>query len=191
MLNVAEARIFGWEGTINASHKIRESVLTYQFGYTYSYGANAEEDTTLNNILSVMKGAFQAFSISDEEYADYYENGEQNILHGMLRYRFRHTIKMDVNLDIKKFSFGTNIRYYSFMDRVNAVFAIFIPDIQDYRDAQNNRGDFVVDLRGQYHFSDQFTLGFICKNALNNDYQLRPAKPDAPRSFTFQGRFTF
>lgn len=191
MLNVAEARIFGWEGTINASHKIRESVLTYQFGYTYSYGANAEEDTTLNNILSVMKGAFQAFSISDEEYADYYENGEQNILHGMLRYRFRHTIKMDVNLDIKKFSFGTNIRYYSFMDRVDAVFAIFIPDIQDYRDAQNNRGDFVVDLRGQYHFSDQFTLGFICKNALNNDYQLRPAKPDAPRSFTFQGRFTF
>ena len=61
----------------------------------------------------------------------------------------------------------------------------------EYRDAQKNKGDFVVDLRAQYHFSDKFTLGFICKNVLNNDYQLRPAKPDAPRSFTFQGKFTF
>lgn len=191
MLNIADARIFGWEGTINASHKIKESVLTYQFGYTYSYGANAEEDTTLNNMFSVVKGAFQAFKISDEEYSDYYDNGEQNILHGMLRYRFRHNIKMDINVDMKKFSFGTNIRYYSFMDRVDAVFALFIPGIQDYRDAQNNKGDFVVDLRGQYHFSDKFTLGVICKNVLNNDYQLRPAKPDAPRSYTVQGKFTF
>mgnify|MGYP006251383531 FL=1 len=100
-------------------------------------------------------------------------------------------IKSDFNIDIKKVSIGTNIRYYGFMDRVDAVFALFIPGIQDYRDSQLNKGDFVFDLRAQYHFSENFTLGFICKNAFNNDYQLRPAKPDAPRSFTFQGKFSF
>jgi len=189
--NIAEARIFGWEGTISGSNKIKKAVLTYQFGYTYNYAANAEEDTTLNRILPVIKGAFRAFKISKEEYKEFYDSGEQNILYGLLRYRFRHTIKMDINVDFKKFSFGTNIRYYGFMDRVDAVFAFAIPNIQEYRDSQNFKGDFVVDLRAQFHFSENFTLGFICKNAFNNDYQLRPAKPDAPRSFTLQGKFTF
>jgi iron complex outermembrane receptor protein len=189
--NIAEARIFGWEGTISGSNKIKKAVLTYMFGYTYNYAANAQEDTTLNRIIPVIKGAFRAFKISDEEFKEFYDSGEQNILYGMLRYRFRHTIKMDINVDFKKFSFGTNVRYYSFMDRVDAVFAFAIPNIQDYRDSQNYKGDFVVDLRAQYHFSENFSLGFICKNALNNDYQLRPAKPDAPRSYTFQGKFTF
>ena len=189
--NIAEARIFGWEGTISGSNKFKKATLTYQFGYTYNYAANAQEDTTLNGILPVIKSAFRAFKISDEEYSDFYGSGEQNILYGMLRYRFRHTIKMDINVDFERVSFGTNIRYYGFMDRVDAVFAFAIPDIQDYRDSQNNKGEFVVDLRAQYNFSENFTLGFICKNVMNNDYQLRPAKPDAPRSYTFQGKFTF
>lgn len=191
MENVADARTIGWEATLSASNKIRKALLTYQFGYTYSYVANASEDTTLQNFGSLIKNAFSAFRIKESEYDAFYDEGEQNILYGMMRYRFRHVVKSDINLDIQKFSFGTNIRYYGFIDRVDAVFAFFIPGIQDYRDSQNNKGDVVVDLRAQYHFSDKFTLGFICKNAFNNDYQLRPAKPDAPRSFTFQGKFSF
>lgn len=192
MLNIAEARIFGWEGSMSASHKIKKSVLTYQLGYTYSYAANAEEDSDLEKFFPVVKQAFKAFSISDEEYTDFYDNGERNVLWGMLRYRFRHTLKADINVDLKeKVSFGTNIRYYSFMDRVDAVFEKFIPGIGDYRRAQNNKGDVVIDVRAQYHINKMFTIGFVCKNVFNNDYQLRPAKPDAPRTYTLQGNIKF
>ncbi|MCB1176074.1 MAG: TonB-dependent receptor, partial [Leptospiraceae bacterium] len=146
-LNVAQARIFGWEGALGASNTLKKSILTYSVGYTYSYAANAEEDPELSGFLPVVKNAFKAFKISDEEYRAFNENGEENILYGMLRYRFRHTVKLDFNVDLEKFSFGTNIRYYSFMDRVDAIFALFIPGIQDYRDSKNNKGDWVVDLR--------------------------------------------
>ena len=189
--NVADARTLGWEATISATNKFKNAALTYQFGYTYNFVANADEDTVYQKFGNLVKGAFSGFKITDEEYASFYDGGDQNILYGMMRYRFRHTIKTDINVDVKKISFGTNIRYYGFLDRVDAVFALFIPGIQEFRDSQNYKGDFVVDLRVRYHFSENFTLGFICKNALNNDYQLRPAKPDAPRSFTFQGKFSF
>lgn len=190
-LNVAQARIFGWETSLGASNTLKKSILTYSFGYTYSYAANAEEDPSLGSFFPVVKNAFRAFKISDEEYSGFYDNGDENVLYGMLRYRFRHTVKFDFNVDFEKFSFGTNIRYYSFMDRVDAIFALFIPGIQDYRDSKNNKGDWVFDLRGQYHFSEKFSLGFIVKNAFNKDYQLRPAKPDAPRSFTLQAKLSF
>jgi outer membrane receptor protein involved in Fe transport len=189
--NIAKARIFGWETSITGTNNFEKCTLTYQFGYTYSYAANAEEDTTLAKFGAVVKNAFRAVKITDEEYVDFYDNAEQNILYGLLRYRFRNTIKMDLNLEVKKWSIGTNIRYYGFMDRVDAVFALAIPDIQDYRDSQNFKGDFVVDLRARYQFSEQFTLGFICKNMFNNDYQLRPAKADAPRTYTLQGILKF
>lgn len=191
MENVADARILGWEGTISGTNTIKESAISYMFGYTYSYAADAQEDTTLRSFGNVVKNAFGAFRITDEEYREFYDDGDQNILYGMMRYRFRHTIKSDINVQIKKVSFGTNIRYYGFMDRVDAIFALFIPGVQDFRDSQNFKGDFVVDLRARYQFSDNFTLGFICRNAFNNNYQLRPAKPDAPRSFTFQGSLSF
>lgn len=191
MQNVADARTLGWETTVGVTHEFKKAVLSYQLGYTYTYAGNAGEDTTLRSFGNVVKNAFSAFRIKDAEYDAFYDENEQNILFGMMRYRFRHLIKSDINLDVQKFSFGANMRYYGFMDRVDAVFALFIPGIQDFRDAQQNKGDFVLDLRGQYHFSDNFTLGFICKNALNNNYQLRPAKPDAPRTFTIQGKFNF
>lgn len=192
MLNVAEARIFGWEGSMQASNKIKNSVLTYSVGYTYSYAANAEEDSTLRKFFPVVKQAFKAFKISDEEHNDFNTIGAKNVLYGMMRYRFRHTVKFDLNVDLKEnISFGTNIRYYSYLDRVDAVFKEFIPGIGDYRDALNNKGEVIVDLRAQYHFNEKFTLGFICKNVFNNDYQLRPAKPDAPRSYTLQGNINF
>lgn len=191
MQNVADARTLGWETSISASNSFKNVVLSYQFGYTYNYTANAEEDTTLRNFGALVRNTFSAFKIKDEVYDAFYDDGDQNILYGMMRYRFRHVIKSDFNIDIKKVSIGTNIRYYGFMDRVDAVFALFIPNVQDYRDSQLNKGDFVFDFRAQYHFSENFTLGFICKNAFNNNYQLRPAKPDAPRSLTFQGKFNF
>lgn len=191
MQNVADARTLGWEATVGVAHEFKKAKLSYQVGYTYTYAGNAGEDTTLQKFGNVVKNAFSAFRIKDSEYDAFYDDNEQNILYGLMRYRFRHLIKSDVNLDVQKFSFGANMRYYGFMDRVDAIFALFIPGIQDFRDSQMNKGDFVLDLRAQYHFSDNFTLGFICKNALNNNYQLRPAKPDAPRTFTIQGKFNF
>lgn len=191
MSNVADARIFGWEATITGSNKVKKATLTYQLGYTYNYAADAESDSTLKKFFPVVKNAFKAFAISDKEHLAYTGNEPDNILHGIMRYRFRHTVKADFNVDINKLSFGTNVRYYGFIDRVDEVFALVIQDIQDYRDSKKFNGDWVVDLRASYQFSERFKLGFIVKNVFNRNYQLRPAKPDAPRTYTFQSTLSF
>lgn len=190
--NVANAKIFGWEFSSSLTGKIGRFPVSMQGGYTYNYPANAEEDTTLNSLGKVFVNSFKAFAISDEEHASYNTvPTDDNILHGMLRYRFRHTFKLDISMDVDKFTFGTNMRYYSFMDKVDLVFGLAIPDIQQYRNTLNNNGEFVVDVRSFYRFNEKVKVGFLIRNLFNNDYQLRPAKPDAPRTFTLQGNFKF
>ncbi len=191
MLNIAKARIFGWEATIAASNKFKKVTLNYRFGYTYNYAANAEEDPTLNNFFKVISNAFKAYHISKDDYVDYYQNNKKNIIHGMLRYRFRHTFKSDINLDSRWISIGTNIRYYSFIDRVDAVFAQFIPGIKEFRDSKNYKGDWIFDIRAFFHANEHISIGFIVKNLFNRNYQLRPAKPEAPRNFTAEVKFNF
>jgi len=190
--NIADAKIVGWETSVQATHHIKKSKFTYMLGYTYSYGADAEEDPSQSKLGSVIKHAFQAYHISDEEYQDFENSYVDNVLYGMLFYRFRHTLKTDFNVDLReKVSFGTNIRYYSYIDRVDDVFLLAIPGIADYRSSLNYKGEFVIDVRAQYHFNEKFTVGFVCKNILNNNYQVRPAKPDAPRTYTVQANVSF
>lgn len=192
MRNIAKARILGWELNYNGTHKFNKVDFSYMFGYTYNYAADAEADTSLTKFTNVVKNAFKAYKITDEEYTDYYDKNEKNIIHSLLRYRFRHVLKMDFNIEIiNKISFGTNIRYYGYLDNVDYVFTNFIPGIEEYRNSLKNKGEFVVDVRAAYQFNELFKLAFVVKNIANNSYQLRPAKMDAPRTFSLQGNFTF
>ncbi|MCB0539083.1 MAG: TonB-dependent receptor [Bacteroidetes bacterium] len=192
MKNIAKARIFGWELNYNATHKFKNVDFSYMIGYTYNYAADAGIDTTLTKFTNVFTNAFKAFKIKPEEYDAYYSRNEKNIVSSMLRYRFRHVLKMDFNIQIiKKINIGTNIRYYGFLDNVDPVFKLAIPGIDEYRNSLNYKGEFVVDVRASYQFNELFKLGFIVKNIANNAYQLRPAKMDAPRTFSLQGNFTF
>lgn len=191
-VNIADAKIFGWEININGNGKIGKVPITFQAGYTYNYGANAAENPELARFGDVFRNAFKAYSISNEEQLSYDSSRPRgNILHGMLRYRFRHTLKMDIAADFNKFNIGVNVRYYSYIDRVDEIFRIFIPGINSYRAEKEFRGDFVFDLRGFYNFNEKYSVGLIVKNLFNRDYQIRPAKPDPPRSFTLQARINF
>ena len=52
-----------------------------------------------------------------------------------------------------------------------------------YLFAKKNNGDFILNLRAIYEVEDKVSFGFIVKNVLNTDYAIRPAKPNAPRTF--------
>lgn len=184
--NIARARIFGWEFQLYGVGNIAPNVdLAVQMGYTYFYGVdlNAKDGPDNNHIGSFLKNAFTHYTLPTAKDAGVWDS----LTRGLLKYRNPHQFKADFDfIFFKKYHFGTSLQYYSYMDQVDAVFAIQVPGIDEYRTQHRNKGDFIWDLRTGYEFNKNLALNFLVKNVLNTYTVIRIARPDAPRSFTVQ-----
>lgn len=194
-VNIARARIFGWEINVEEKGKIGKFDLTAKLGYTYAYGVDLNTNPKLKNIGNFLGNAFKGVYTTKKQHEQYERSTSANIpgnpLYGVLKYRFRHALKLDLNATYKRFSLGTNLAYYSYMDNVDVVFKLLIPGVAEDREALNYNGTFVMNLRAAYNVKDKINFSFIVENLFNSDYALRIAKPNAPRSFTFQTKFKF
>ncbi|MFI5171621.1 MAG: TonB-dependent receptor domain-containing protein [Chitinophagales bacterium] len=160
-LNIGNTKIIGTELSVFGEGKFGNIPTTLIAGYTF------------------IDPKFQEF--------DSLQNESSSADHNVLKYRFRHTGKLDAESTIKKFRVGVTYNYYSFMEAVDAAFVdpvidlpgeendVYIIDgLQDYRDAHNN-GDHVVDLRVAFLFNDANEISVVCNNLFNREYMLRPA----------------
>jgi len=93
--------------------------------------------------------------------------------------------RMNMQYEMKRWSFGFDVNYYSLMENLDAIYISFIPGIVEYREG-HMQGDWIVDGRVGYKLTDDMQLRFLVKNVSNRMYALRPAKYDPPRSFTLQ-----
>jgi len=108
----------------------------------------------------------------------------------MLKYRYKHMAKLDMEVVYKQLSVGGSFRYNSFMKNIDKIFTEeyiedMIPGINESREAFKN-GDFIVDARLGYKFNNTVRFGFIVNNLLNREYMTRPATMMPPRTFAFQ-----
>lgn len=110
-----------------------------------------------------------------------YNSSTKNIL----KYRFQHMFKSDIQLTIKKVSIGFSTRYYSFMENIDKPFELLIPGVQHYR-KNNNKGDWIADARLAYSIDKNVSVAAIAKNIFNHIYVSRPADVQAVRTFTLQ-----
>lgn len=109
---------------------------------------------------------------------------------GILKYRYQHLFKLDLQYDYKKWSAGASIRLNDFMQNVDLIFVsdLFnsqVPGIADSRD-RLNRGDFLWDFRLGYSVNPNFQVRFLIQNAFNREVLIRPAKLGPPPQFTLQ-----
>ena len=158
----------------------------------------------------VEMGILAGYTYIDPEYKDFSldyqtdrdgnlvldENGEKIIIgnnagssdftNNVLKYRFRHTFKSDVQLKYKKVSLGGSYQFNSFMEAIDDLFISSLPlEIGEYR-AENNKGEGVLDARIMFDVTDNYSLTFIVNNVLNNEYTIRPALIEPPRHFTLK-----
>lgn len=179
-LNVSNARIAGYE--LNFKNNIilnKNNNLQISAGYTYAYPIDLNADTTLGlkKAGTYLKNLFQGMRQT--------EKLEPQTLDALLKYRNRHLCTFDVEYNYKsKLSLGINGRFYSGMERVDELFRYFISGVGDYFDENYGKGDLVLDGRISYTLKDRQTFGLVVKNFMNNEYTLRPARPDSPRSYT-------
>ena len=173
--NAERARIAGVEFSFNSMGKIGDVELTSLLGYTYMDPVSLNQD-------SVYRQTFSDTSVN------------------LLKYRFRHLAKVDIQATYKKFFVGFSCRYNSYMQNIDAVFEqdvdpsdgeIFIlPGLQNYR-TKYNKGSFVVDTRMGFDINDAMKINFIANNLLNAEYVTRPGDIQPPRSFVLQLQFQF
>ncbi len=103
----------------------------------------------------------------------------------VLKYRSKHNIKADFETGYKNFRLGATLVKVSHMINVDLLLENFA-DIRAYRGI-NNQGYMTLDGRLSYEQKDLFglnsiKLSLILKNALNEEYTVRPGFIEAPRN---------
>lgn len=174
--NAESARITGLDLSFNSSGSIGQVEIISLIGYTYM------NPISLNN---------------SSDYSKSFSDTTTN----MLKYRFKHLAKADIETNYKKLSIGFSVRYNSFMQNIDRIFEIsaeedlfgvnipngtyILPGLKEYRQ-KFNKGNFTCDVRFGYRFNEQIRLGFIINNLLNSENTTRPGDIQPPRNFMTQ-----
>ncbi len=164
--NAEQAFIGGAEFSFNSMGKIGEVDLTTLLGYTYMYP------------ISLNKDSIYKLSFSDPNT-------------NMLKYRFNHMAKADIQASYKAISIGISSRYNSYMKNIDRVFEDgvlgeeLLVGMANYRSVFN-KGVAVFDARFGYQINEAFKVNFIANNLFNKEYVSRPGDVQAPRNFILQ-----
>lgn len=115
----------------------------------------------------------------------------------ILKYRFLHSVKANLEFEYKGFSPGFTLRYFSKLENLDK-------SIEDFENAtkaaggslqpieymnyyyNENNGNVIMDLRLAYSFGEKYKVSVTANNLLNRWYSLRPLKAEPMRSILFQ-----
>jgi iron complex outermembrane receptor protein len=172
-LNVGETRITGAEISISGEGKIGEVLIQSILGYTYTNPISLQPDLVYASDLG-------------SSYPRSYKNSSSDTSNNLLKYRFQHLAKLDVQATYKKWSLGLSSRYNSFMSNIDLVFTAF--NFSDMNDARHmgKEGDLIFDARSSYKINQKLTANLMVSNLLNREVMTRPADLRPPRLFVLQ-----
>ena len=165
-VNVGNARISGYEVGINFMYNYKEIEVMGFAGYTYMNPINLNYDS-----------AYRA------TFSDTTTN--------MLKYRFKHMFRSDMQINYKKFGFGFSSRYNSFMQNIDRAFedplfgnieaTKLLPGLKEYRQ-MHNKGYWIFDARLQFKPNENNMISLVVENVFNTEYMGRPADIRPPRT---------
>ncbi len=175
-LNVGPTRITGFELSGGARGYFGPVKIEAMAGYTYS--------------LPVALDPSDVYATDADGLAISYLSTSLNPSQNLLKYRYVHQAKSDLQATWKGWTLGGSLRYNSFMANIDAIFtdpliAIFVPGVADSR-YQLNQGDVFVDFRMNKRLTEHFVLQAGLTNALNRLASPRPALLAEPRTFSLQ-----
>jgi iron complex outermembrane receptor protein len=173
-VNVNRARVAGIETSLGFRKQWRNNQIWFQGGYNYNYPVDLNVDTSLQSPVRYLHQFFKGFV-----------NPDSNYLHALLKYRFRHMLKCEAEFSWQHVQVGFALRYYSFMEKIDAVFEVFIPGVASYRQ-QYNHGSAVLDAHFSMKLSGVLQASVHLNNLMNSFYVVRAARPEAPRNVTLR-----
>ena len=186
-LNTGRSRVIGLDISFSGQAKLnKNNTINFISGYNYIL------PKTLNPDLIY---AVDSHPVNPRSYS--YNSSSLNPDRQILKYRFLHNVKADVEwVYKKKLAFGFSAKYFSKMENLDAVIEEFeestavINTIQnirymDYFEANQN-GNWILDARVSYEINQRHKVAIISSNLLNNIYSLRPLRIEQLRTVMFQ-----
>ncbi|MFT5859347.1 MAG: outer membrane receptor protein involved in Fe transport [Flavobacteriaceae bacterium] len=185
-MNTGNSRVLGIDVSFSGKAKIgKKAEVTFVTGYNYI----VPKTLSPNDIYAV-----------DQLGIEYtYNSTSSDSTSQILKYRFLHNVKGDIELTIKgKLSVGFSFKYFSKiinMDGViesfeNSTVGPFVQNIRymDYFEA-HRFGNWIFDARVSYNLNKRHKLAVIGTNIANRSYSLRPLKIETPRTIMLQYTF--
>ena len=183
-LNTGHSRITGVDISITGAAQLADKVtLRTILGYNYIMPKTLDPDY------------IYATDIRDNEYS--YITTSVDSTDYILKYRFLHTFKGDIELNIHAFTIGFSAKYFSRIENLDKA----IEDFEETTKAaggsiqpilymdyfySHNKGQWIMDMRASYKINDHHELSLISNNFLNKSYSLRPLKAEAMRNIMVQ-----
>jgi len=191
-VNTGNSRVRGVDMSlvISSDETNKKFGVTALLGYTYVEPITLTPDSVYA-VDSAFGGAGKPLT---------YKNSSMDTTGNVLKYRFKHLIKADVEFRIYKFGLGFSYKYYSKMQNIDKAFEeleeltqalTFVDDLKAIDYWNSHDGFHIFDARISYKFKKSQKLSLICSNIFNVDYSLRPMKIESPRTIALQYVLTF
>lgn len=191
-VNTGNSRVRGVDMSlvISSDETNKKFGVTALLGYTYVEPITLTPDSVYA-VDSAFGGAGKPLT---------YKNSSMDTTGNVLKYRFKHLIKADVEFRIYKFGLGFSYKYYSKMQNIDKAFEeleeltqalTFVDDLKAIDYWKTHNGFHIFDARISYKFKKSQKLSLICSNIFNVDYSLRPMKIESPRTTALQYVLTF
>jgi iron complex outermembrane receptor protein len=180
-VNVGETRITGLDFVVGTDGKIGAFTIRSLIGYTYTKPVSLDPD----------------FIFARDSFAATYSHKttSEDTTNNLLKYRYTHLFKYDIEVGYKKWMFGISQRYNSYMTNVDGAFVkpivlniYIVPEVERGR-AMNPNGDLITDIRVGYKLNTKLNFQFLVNNITNHEQMTRPGDLRPPRMFLFQVQY--
>ncbi|MCF8245954.1 MAG: TonB-dependent receptor [Saprospiraceae bacterium] len=187
--NVGDTRIKGLEVSVTGKGNLFGFETTVLAGYTF-IDPKFQQWASLDSIKYGSSAFKQTDAYRNAVNSSICSNGGscQNIL----KYRYKHTAKVDIETKIGQFNLGVSAIYNSFMENIDAIFEapFVVPGLRQFRE-ENDHGDLILGARVAYFPSEKLKIALICGNLTNREYSARPGKIEATRNVALRMDYSF
>lgn len=165
--NIGKAKISGIDVGITNNIATKNWSVLIIGGYTYAVPIMLEPTKVFAHDSSTKQNAYT------------YNYTSIDTSKNLLKYRYQHLAKIDVQLMLKnKYQIGVSLKYNSYMQNIDRVFvtlplSIAAPGVERGRNLNPN-GDFIIDARVAYVYK-KVTITATVSNILNTEIMSRPA----------------
>lgn len=191
-LNTGDSRVRGVDMSLAvfSDESKKKFGISALIGYTYVEPVSLTPDSVYARDKS-LGGFGQNLS---------YKSASLDTTDNILKYRFKHMFKADLEARIYRFSIGFSYRYYSRMQNIDRAFedlealtgeSPYFYAIKATRYWRTHYGFEIIDVRIGCKLTEQHKISFIVNNLMNTDYSLRPMKIEAPRTASIQYVYAF
>ncbi len=176
-INVGKTKITGVELALAMEGEFSKD-LKFRFlgGYTYA--------------LPLVLDSNLVFAKDNNGSELSYVTSSSNSKNGVLKYRYQHLAKADMQVFYKRINAGISVRYNDFMENIDALFNDQIAGIKENR-LRNDQGDFVLDLRAGYYLTKKLFVTLAVNNVTNREVMIRPGFLAAPTLYTLKLSYGF